>query len=134
MFKVVTQFDTEISVSIALGFIFIIWLIYMTPNNNTLTNKYKRLDYFGSLFFFFWLATCFLFSKIWLFDKLWSIGAVPTLMYVGVVFMTLWFLWSWTINVHFRKEISSDTAYKFWVSSFISGWIAVFYLIIEWLR
>ncbi len=134
MIQTVTKFDMQISISLILGSIFLLIGLYLVSNNNIESNKYQRWDYGGLLFFYISIMFIFFLTKFWYFEWFWYIGSIQKPLFLGMIFLSLGLLWSWIINIHFRKKITSDTAYKFWVSSFISWWIIIFYLIAESLR
>ena len=134
MLDTITQSDIKIFGMWVVSILFLLWLLYLNPKNWTVSNKYKRLDFIISLIFIFlaWLAHILKILSV--FDIHRFIGILSLWDFMFFLFLCICFLWTWAINVHFRKEINDDTAYRFWVSFFISWWIIIFYLIAESLR
>lgn len=106
--------------------IIIILLLLQNPKNWTISNKYRRIDYMGSLIFaivafvFEWLAKTANFTQIIPWNQLWT-----------VTFLGLLLLFSGFINLKYKKEINDYTSYQFGLWLFISWWIVVLYLIIQ---
>ena len=68
MLQTVTKFDTQISVSLMLGFVFLLAGLYWTSNDNVSSNKYQRWDYGGLLFFYTPMLLLFFLSKAGYFE------------------------------------------------------------------
>lgn len=134
MSTIFTKFDTSISISIIFAFLFLIFGLYITRNDNIFSNKYQRLDFIWSLIFLIPAMTVFFGIKLNFFQNTEIIGAISKYGFLFLFFLALASLWSWIINVHFRKQIASEAAYRLGVSSFIGWWIIIFYLVAEFLR
>jgi len=133
-FFIMQTFDTSIFIWLILGLLFLIFGLYVTRKDNIPSNKYQRLDFMGWLVFYIPMMVLFLLDEFKYFQTEKYIWSISLISFVAFLFWALFCLWSWSINVHFRKQIDSDTAYRFWVSFFISWWIIIFYLIAESLR
>ena len=134
MLYTVTKFDTSISVSILLTFIFLIFGLYIVRNDTVSSNKYQRLDFIWSLIFLIPAMILFFGMRLGYFQIYDKIGSIPKNGFLFMCLLACFCIWTWIINVHFRKQIASEAAYRLGVSSFIGWWIIIFYLVAEFLR
>lgn len=134
MLDTISKSDMKILLSWVLIILFLIWLMYFNSKNKGNSYKYKKLDYVGSFICAFFAGIAHILKIFRVSDIQGFVGVLSLWGFLFLVFLSIYCLWSWIINVHYRKEINDDTSYRFWVSFFLWWWILVFYLLAEFFR